>query len=85
MRFRLAKLLVAFVCIGGMSSAVAQQPIPHAQDRPPGPPSSPAEALQKMKVPPGFKVELVAAEPDLINPVAMTFDERGRIWVTESF
>ncbi len=37
-----------------------------------------------MKVPAGFKVELVAAEPDLVNPVAMTFDERGRIWVAES-
>ncbi len=37
-----------------------------------------------MKVPDGFHVELVAAEPDLVNPVAMTFDERGRIWVTES-
>ncbi len=37
-----------------------------------------------MKVPEGFHVEFVAAEPDLVNPVAMTFDERGRIWVTES-
>src|SRR5262245_66208019 len=37
-----------------------------------------------MKVPEGFKVELVASEPDLVNPVAMTFDEKGRIWVTES-
>ena len=38
-----------------------------------------------MTVPPGFTVELVAAEPDVMNPVAMTFDERGRIWITESF
>ena len=37
-----------------------------------------------MRVPPGFSVELVAAEPDIVNPVAMTFDERGRIWITES-
>ncbi len=37
-----------------------------------------------MKVPEGFKVELVASEPDLVNPVAMTFDERGRIWIAES-
>lgn len=37
-----------------------------------------------MKVPDGFSVEVVAAEPDIVNPVAMTFDERGRIWVTES-
>jgi putative heme-binding domain-containing protein len=37
-----------------------------------------------MTVPPGFSVELVAAEPALVNPVAMTIDERGRFWVTES-
>src|SRR5580700_2695157 len=58
--------------------------IPHGQTRPPGPPLSPAEAIAKMRVPEGFHVELVAAEPDIVNPVAMTFDERGRIWVTES-
>jgi putative membrane-bound dehydrogenase-like protein len=58
--------------------------VPHAQDRPPGPALSPQEAIQRMKVPEGFRVELVASEPDLVNPVAMTFDELGRIWVTES-
>ncbi len=70
------------------STAIAQEGkvrIPRQQTQPPGPPLSPTEALQKMKVPEGFRVELVAAEPDLINPVAMAFDERGRIWVTESF
>jgi putative membrane-bound dehydrogenase-like protein len=57
---------------------------PHGQDTMPGPALSPAEAIKKMKVLEGFHVELVAAEPDLVNPVAMTFDERGRIWITES-
>lgn len=37
-----------------------------------------------MTVPEGFTVELVAAEPDLVNPVAMTIDEKGRFWVCES-
>lgn len=37
-----------------------------------------------MTVPEGFTVECVAHEPDLVNPVAMTFDERGRVWVCES-
>ena len=64
--------------------ASAQDVIPHAQDKPPGPALSPTEAIKKMTVPDGFKVELVAAEPDLVNPVAMTFDERGRAWITES-
>ena len=58
--------------------------IPHAQDKPPGPALSPQESLTHLRVPPGFQVELVAHEPDLVNPVAMCFDERGRIWVCES-
>ncbi len=58
--------------------------IPHAQDRPPNPAKSPAEAVAAMTVPEGFTVEVVAAEPDLINPVSMTIDDRGRFWVTES-
>jgi putative membrane-bound dehydrogenase-like protein len=57
---------------------------PHGQDTVPGPALTPAEAIKKMKVPEGFQVELVAAEPGIVNPVAMTFDERGRIWITES-
>lgn len=50
----------------------------------PGPPLSVAEALALMTVPPGFTVECVASEPQIVNPVGMTFDERGRIWITES-
>ncbi|GAC1469543.1 MAG: c-type cytochrome [Isosphaeraceae bacterium] len=59
-------------------------PLPHGQKQPPGDPLSPADAIRKMTVPTGFTVELVASEPDIVNPVAMTFDERGRIWITES-
>lgn len=65
--------------------AVDKDFIPRKQTKPPNQPYSPAEAIARMTVPEGFTVELVAAEPDVVNPVAMTFDERGRIWVTESF
>jgi putative membrane-bound dehydrogenase-like protein len=58
--------------------------IPHGQDQPPNPPRTAAEAARTMTVPPGFHVEVVAAEPDIVNPVAMTFAERGKIWITES-
>ncbi|WP_254053865.1 PVC-type heme-binding CxxCH protein [Singulisphaera sp. GP187] len=83
-RFR---FLTALLLCGGLSSpaqVTAQEVIPHAQDQPPGPALSPTDAIAKMTVPDGFKVELVASEPDIVNPVAMTFDERGRIWITES-
>ncbi|MGV3764168.1 DUF7133 domain-containing protein [Parapedobacter sp.] len=46
-------------------------------------PLSPAASLKAMEVEAGFKVELVAAEPLVAAPVAMTFDEKGRIWVVE--
>lgn len=65
--------------------ASAQEFIPRKQTKPPGPPLSPAEAVSKMVVPEGFHVELVASEPDIQNPVAMAFDDAGRIYVTESF
>ncbi|MGC4004250.1 MAG: hypothetical protein QM811_14485 [Pirellulales bacterium] len=63
----------------------AEDFIPRRQSKPPGPPLKPEEAAAKMTVPEGFKVEIVAAEPDVVNPVAMTIDERGRFWITESF
>src|SRR5437016_4143299 len=49
------------------------------------PPLSPQEAQKRFKVPQGFEVRLFAAEPDVINPVAMSFDEKGRLWVVELY
>ncbi|HEY3132479.1 MAG TPA: PVC-type heme-binding CxxCH protein [Acidobacteriota bacterium] len=51
--------------------------------RPPKPPYSPQEALRTFHLPPGFRIELVAAEPEVMDPVAMAFDERGRLFVVE--
>ncbi|HEY6226897.1 MAG TPA: PQQ-dependent sugar dehydrogenase [Verrucomicrobiae bacterium] len=42
------------------------------------------EATAKFEVPPGYKVETVAAEPLLQNPVAFSMDNQGRIWVAET-
>ena len=61
-----------------------EEVVPHRQDRPPNRPYSPEEAVEAMTVPEGFAVELVASEPDIVNPIAMTFDDRGRVWITES-
>jgi putative membrane-bound dehydrogenase-like protein len=46
---------------------------------------APPEAQQRFSVPPGFEVRLFAAEPAVVNPVAMTWDERGRLWVVELY
>lgn len=41
------------------------------------------EAPLRMTVPDGFKVTLFAGEPDVVQPIAFTFDDRGRLWVVE--
>lgn len=44
-----------------------------------------AEESQKMiQIPPGFELDLFAAEPDIINPISLSWDERGRLWVIET-
>lgn len=43
------------------------------------------ESLKHIVTPQGFKVELFASEPDIVKPVCMTWDERGRCWVGETF
>jgi putative membrane-bound dehydrogenase-like protein len=54
---------------------------------PPGPaypsPLSPEESLRVLHVAPGFRAEVAAAEPEVVDPVAFAFDERGRLWVVE--
>jgi glucose/arabinose dehydrogenase len=43
------------------------------------------EAVKKLKVPEGYKIEMFASEkefPDLANPVQMSFDNKGRLWVS---
>lgn len=47
------------------------------------PPRSPEEARKAIEVRPGFQVQLVAAEPLLRSPVAMDWDEDGRLYVVE--
>lgn len=77
--------LLSLAVLSLASPLCAQEFIPRKQDKPPGPALSPQEAIAKMTVPPGFTVELVASEPDIVNPIGMAFDERGRAWITESF
>lgn len=48
-------------------------------------PLSAAESLQMIEVLPGLKVELVVAEPDVVDPISAVFDARGRLWVVEMY
>jgi len=48
-------------------------------------PLPPSEAVRHIQVPNGFQVTLSAAEPDVRQPVAIDFDDRGRLWVAEIY
>src|SRR4051812_3139684 len=80
-----------FVCAGvlwvSLASALLAQKTQPAQDYsaelPRIPAKEPAEALKTFKVHPGFRMELVASEPLIRSPVALDFDENGRMFVAE--
>src|SRR5262245_46495652 len=62
------------VCIwlhGGAGRAGAWQPLP------------PQEALAHFKIEPGLAIEIVACEPQIVDPIDIRFDEQGRLWVVE--
>ncbi len=46
---------------------------------------TPTEALAKFHLPSGFKATLFAGEPDVHQPIAITTDSRGRLWVAENY
>ncbi len=51
---------------------------------PTGGPLRGADAVAQFKMQPGFKVSVLATEPLINKPIAMQWDERGRLWVAET-
>lgn len=69
-------LLVLLLVLGPVVRAATPEPPP-----PPGPsPLTPEQQQATFSAPPGFVVELVAAEPDGGKFVALNFDHAGRLW-----
>src|SRR6266478_9458921 len=50
---------------------------------PPTAPLSPEDELKTIKMMPGYRLQLIAAEPLVHDPVAMSIDPDGRLWVCE--
>lgn len=67
----------------GDRSDIDQSRPPPEWEIPPAPVLTAEEALGTFALPPGFRIELVASEPLIEDPVAIDFDEDGRIWVVE--
>src|SRR5262249_10651937 len=65
------------------AASLALFPQTPAADLKPVKPLTPRQELATFRVPKGFRVELVASEPQVIDPVAIAFDEDGRLFVAE--
>ena len=79
MRFAaLSTLFVAALAVA------AQQQQPLNKTPSPGTYHKPDETASLMKVPPGFKVQVFASEPEIVQPIGYAMDARGRLWVLEN-
>src|SRR5439155_23388117 len=70
-------LLGALLFLSHGSAADPQPPSPTAGPR------SPQDEVATFRLPAGFRIELVACEPNVVDPVAFAFDEEGRLFVAE--
>ena len=87
MRFRILFLLptltTALLAQNGDKAGEVQAPLPDHLQVPPAPTLTAEQALGTFHLAPGFRMEIVAADPLVRNPVAMSFGPDGRLWVVE--
>jgi putative heme-binding domain-containing protein len=76
-------LVLARCCWFTTSPALAQKPAP-VEDVSSLAPRTPDDERKALHLPPGFEIQLVAAEPDIHKPLNLAFDDRGRLWVTDT-
>ncbi len=79
--FRLAPLLITWLAASGSAKGV--EPTADKSDLPRASPTSPKNVINTFSIRDGFEIQLVAAEPLVVDPVAMAFDEHGRLYVVE--
>jgi putative membrane-bound dehydrogenase-like protein len=83
MTFRL--LTLASILLYGTIARGDEAPAIYDSEPPGTHPTTPDEALKSIKLPTGFQATLFAAEPEVRQPVAMAWDDRGRLWVAECY
>ncbi len=76
-------LPAAQILVGALSSFAAGPPELKPEDLPRVPPVEPTNALSTFQVKKGFHLEIVAAEPLVLDPIDICFDENGRMFVVE--
>ena len=82
-RIRIAMFFVAAAVAVGAAQINKSWPPGLQQVSEDSPPISPAEALKKFSMPPGYRIELVASEPLIQDPVMIDWDGEGRMWAVE--
>jgi glucose/arabinose dehydrogenase/mono/diheme cytochrome c family protein len=85
---RITILLTLLLCANtqaqlGNREGHIMPPPPAEWDIPEAPALSPGQTLDTLTVPKGFRVDLVAGDPLVNDPVCLAFDEDGRMWVCE--
>jgi putative membrane-bound dehydrogenase-like protein len=83
LRHPLFVLLLVTAC--ARLHAAEEFPIPKNTEKDKSSPMAPGDVVRTAKLPPGFSLSVFAAEPDVHNPIAITTDERGRLWVAENY
>ncbi len=79
----LPHLIRIFVLVFALNEGFAAEPQVDAAQLPRIPATAPEQAISTFKIKPGFRIELVAAEPLVVDPIAISFDEDGRCYVIE--
>lgn len=81
--FHSGELLVQNEDTSGLPDKVARRSFQELQLGDEPPPLSPSEALRSFRLAPGLKIELVASEPLVTDPVAFDWGPDGKLWVVE--
>ena len=63
----------------------ADFPAPYNTEKEETPPMTAEEAAKAAKLPPGFHLEVFASEPEVQQPISISFDKAGRLWVAECY
>jgi putative membrane-bound dehydrogenase-like protein len=78
-------MLRRFFALAFLFSAAHAADFPAVFDTEKGAPMPAEEVARTMELPPGFRCQVFAAEPDVQQPIAMNWDKKGRLWVAENY
>lgn len=92
-RFRFISQGMQFLCFVGVAGLILSMacscadefPTPIDTEKSTAQPMSPEQVVETATIPEGFRLSVFAAEPHVQNPIAITTDERGRLWVAENY